>query len=160
MNSNPIRLAAATGLLTAALLIGGCGSSSHTTSTHNAARSGGSAAQPSVTAYINSVTSLQKAIPAASDPFFHGPAVEAARQRAARNLQQAYATAARRLSAMTPPTVAAAAQRHLVMAWSSAAASLARVIDHRPFEYGHAYEVAVAEEQPTENAYDEILTLP
>jgi hypothetical protein len=61
---------------------------------------------------------------------------------------------------MTPPTVAAAAQGRLIKAWSSVAASLAKVVDQQPFRYPKGYEIAAAAEQPTAMAYNDILTLP
>jgi hypothetical protein len=160
MTKTPARPATATGLATAILLIAGCGSSSNTTSKHNATRSSSSGSQTSVTQYIQAVTALQRPIPAAASPFLHAPDVNATRIRRARELQHAYATAAKRLSAITPPAVGAAAQRRLVNVWSGVAAGLAKAIEHQPFHYGKAYEIAAAAEQPTAQAYNDILTLP
>jgi hypothetical protein len=159
MNTNPGRFAAAT-VAVAALLAAGCGSSSNTTNTRHATRTSGSAAQTSVAQYIKAVTALQAPIQAAASSFFHAPTVTAIRLRAGRKLQQAYTTAAHGLSAMTPPTVAAAAQGRLIKVWRSVGASVAKVVDHHPFRYAKAYEVAAAAEQPTASAYNDILTLP
>lgn len=160
MNTNPGRFAVATWLAVAALLAAGCGSSSNTLSSGHATRTRGSAAQTSVAQYIKAVTALQAPIQAAASSFFHAPTGTAPRLRAGRKLQQAYATAAHGLSAMTSPTVAAAAQERLIKAWSSVAASLAKVVDHQPFRYPKGYEIAAAAEQPTAMAYNDILTLP
>jgi hypothetical protein len=160
MNTNRVRFAAATGLAVAALLVAGCGSSSDTVSSHHATRTSSSAAQTSVAQYIKAVTKLQTPIQAAASSFFHAPTATAARLRAGHKLQQAYATAAHGLLAMKPPTVAATAQGRLVKVWGGVAASLAKVIDHRPFQYSKGYTIAAAAEQPTASAYNDILTLP
>jgi hypothetical protein len=160
MNRSPVRFAAATGLAAVALLVAGCGSSTNTASSHHATRASGSAAQASVAQYIKAVTALQDPIQPAASSFFHAPTATATRSRAGRKLQQAYATAAHGLSAMTPPTVAAAAQGRLVKVWSSVGASLAKVLDHQPFRYAKAWKIAAAAEQPTASAYNDILTLP
>lgn len=160
MSQTRPRRAAITALAIVALLASGCGSGGHTASASGATRRTPPATGLSVTAYIIKVSELGKPIEAASGPFFHAAAADAVRLHAARALQRAYATAARRLAAIRPPTVAAIAQRNLIGAWSTAAADLARVIDHRPFRYGQAYAVAAAEEQPTASAADAVLTLP
>ncbi len=161
MNTNPARFATATALAAAALLAAGCGSNSNTVSSRHATRTtGGSAAQTSVAQYIKAVTALQAPIQAAASSFFHAPTLTATRLRAGRELQHAYANAAHGLSATRPPTVAAAAHGRLLKAWSNVAASLAKTVEHKPFRYGNAYTIAAAAEQPTANAYNDILTLP
>jgi hypothetical protein len=147
-------------MATSALLISGCGETGHATTSAAAAGNRTSTAQVSVNAYINSVTALERPIQAAASTFFHAPNVQAARVRAARTLRHAYTTAVNRLSAITPPTVALAAHKRLISTWSTAAASLTRVLDRRPFSYPRAYAIGAAQERPTASAYDDILTLP
>ena len=160
MNRSRLRRAATASLAGAALLTSGCGSSGAKTTTTRGSHSGSSTTQASVGSYINSVTRLEKPIENAASDFFHSPHTPAVQLRLATALHTAYANGARQLSNMTPPSVAIAAQRNLVNAWSSVAAQLANVTNRRPFSYSRAYSVAAAAEQPTAGAYSTILTLP
>jgi hypothetical protein len=159
MNRSRSLAAAISSLATAAVLISGCASNGTGTGTGRAASSS-TRTSHSVLSYIDSVTRLEKPVEAAAGDFFHSPHAPAAQLRRANALRNAYATGARRLSTMTPPTVGVAAQRTLVNTWSRVARQLAKVTHRRPFSYSRAFGVAEAAEQPTSSAYSAILTLP
>ncbi len=159
MNKSRIRRAATTGLASAALLAGGCGSTGANTSSRPS-QSSAKTTQASVGGYIDSVTRLEKPIENAASQFFHSSHAPAVQLRLTNALRTAYANGAHQLSELTPPTVGVAAQRDLINAWSRVSAQLAAVTSRSPFSYSRAYSVAAAAEQPTSSAYSTILTLP
>jgi hypothetical protein len=154
MGITHLPLKSAIGGIATAIIIGGCGSGAkHTT------RTSGPSAQASVTVYISAVRRLEQPIEAdGGDTLLKAAAAD--QLSAARTLQHAYATAAQRLSAMTPPTVGVTAQRQLLAAWSNAATRLGAVVNHQPFYYRHADSVAIAVGQRAYTAYGDVLTIP
>jgi hypothetical protein len=122
--------ATAAALISAALITGGCGST----------------------------TQKPRSTATAGSRFFHSPRSKQLAQ--ARSLRLAYDSAARQLKGLRAPRAGVTPARALLAAWRKGAADLATVVSRRPFDPGNAWTVAVKTEQSSEQAFGSVLTIP
>jgi hypothetical protein len=150
--------ATAAALISAALITGGCGSTTQKPRSTTTARASASSTGPSVTGYINAVTKIHAPVANARSRFFHSPRSKQLAQ--ARSLRLAYDSAARQLKGLRAPRAGVTPARALLAAWRKGAADLATVVSRRPFDPGNAWTVAVKTEQSSEQAFGSVLTIP
>jgi hypothetical protein len=158
MNARRLWLARAAALISAALITGGCGSTTQRPTPAATAPVSASSTELSVTGYINAVTKLHAPVANASSRFFHSP--RSKRLAHARSLRLAYDSAARQLQQLRAPRAGVTQARALLDAWQRGAAELANVLSRRPFDPGSAWTVAVKTEQSGEQSFGSVLTIP